>query len=797
MFHLKNSLPVHTIAFAFMLVFPALGATRYVDVNSSSPTPPYATWATAATTIQAAVDAANAGDQILVTNGVYQTGGKIIPSWGATNRVAVDKAVTVQSVNGPAVTIIRGYQIPSAIYGVSAVRGVYLADNASAYWGGGAFRGTLKNCTLTRNFAEDSGGGVASGIMTNCVLFANSAGYGSAGDGGGVYGGTLFSCTLSNNSVGQTGGGAYISTLKDCIVAGNSAGNGGGTAASSLTNCLVAGNWATNGGGGIYGGTHDNCLVTGNLAINSIGGGSLGAALFNCTLSSNSAPNFAGGGAAGGSLIKCSLIGNFAMLGGGVETAQLTNCILLGNTALYAGGGARASTLSGCALTGNSAAYGGGAENSTLYHCTLTGNSATYGGGVYFGTLRNCILYYNSAARDPNYYGADLSFCCTLPLADGTGNFTTEPKLSSSYHLSASSPCRYAGSAAFVSGRDIDGQTWANPPAVGCDEIISGASNGALTLAINAASTNAAPGFELDFVANITGNVTASRWEFGGDTIVSNLPFASHAWAVAGDYQVVLRAYNDSFPAGLSVTSMVHIVANPIQYVSQASTNPIPPFTSWATAATNIQDAVDVAAVGGTILVSNGQYNIGSRLRFGTLNRVAITRPLTVQSVNGPAVTTIGGAAAMRGVYLANRTVLSGFTLTNGIVSENGGGAWCESTNAVLTNCIIAGNSVSGNGGGVFNGTLNACTLVGNTATGDGGGAESARLNNCVLITNVAGNYGGGAHNSTLSNSTLTDNSAYLGGGGQGCVLQSCTLIGNISDAGGGANDSTLNDSTL
>jgi len=45
-------------------------AVRYVWQGSPSPTPPYTNWATAATTIQAAVNAAADGDEIVVTNGV-------------------------------------------------------------------------------------------------------------------------------------------------------------------------------------------------------------------------------------------------------------------------------------------------------------------------------------------------------------------------------------------------------------------------------------------------------------------------------------------------------------------------------------------------------------------------------------------------------------------------------------------------------------------------------------------------------------------------------------------------------
>ena len=47
----------------------ALAGVHYVDVNSTNATPPYTSWAKAATNIQDAVDAAAAGDEIVVTNG--------------------------------------------------------------------------------------------------------------------------------------------------------------------------------------------------------------------------------------------------------------------------------------------------------------------------------------------------------------------------------------------------------------------------------------------------------------------------------------------------------------------------------------------------------------------------------------------------------------------------------------------------------------------------------------------------------------------------------------------------------
>ena len=103
-----------------VLTLSASATVRYVDLNCTNATPPFTNWATAAVTIQAAVGAATTGDQILVTNGVYAAGGVAV--YGTmTNRVAVTKAVTVQSVNGPEVTAIQG----NSPRGNSAVRCVY------------------------------------------------------------------------------------------------------------------------------------------------------------------------------------------------------------------------------------------------------------------------------------------------------------------------------------------------------------------------------------------------------------------------------------------------------------------------------------------------------------------------------------------------------------------------------------------------------------------------------------------------------------------------------------------------
>ena len=236
-------------------------------------------------------------------------------------------------------------------------------------------------------------------------------------------------------------------------------------------------------------------------------------------------------------------------------------------------------------------------------------------------------------------------------------------------------------------------------------------------------------------------------------------------------------------------------------YVSLGSTNPTPPYTNWVTAATNIQDAVDAAAAGDVVVVTDGTYATGSRWVY----RVVVDKSLTLQSVNGPEVTVIDGGSVVGCVFLANGANLFGFTLTRG-VAYSGGGVTCPSTSAVLSNCVLTRNSASGYdgmGGGALGGTLNNCTLTGNTLAFDGGGVSggvsggAAILNNCTLAGNSAAYFGGGAQAATLNNCTLTGNSASEGGGAFFGTLNNCTLAGNSAQVGGGAVGAALNNCTV
>ncbi len=535
---------------------PLPAAVLYVNINSTNPTAPFSSWSTAATNIQDAVDVASSGDQVLVTNGVYQYGGRVVPGFVVTNRLIVTNAVTVQSVNGPLVTTIVGYQIPGDIAGPSAIRCVWLDNGAS-----------LAGFTITQGATLLGGDDGASGEE-------------------------------------NTSGAGVLCPIGD---------------SATVSNCIFISNKAGDFGGGIYGCTAYNCLV----------------------------------------------ISNTALLG----------------------------------------PYGGGTFGGYYYNCTITANSADIGAGDAFSSLVNCIVFGNFPVDGGNCDFDTPIYCCTDAAPGNPGNVNADPLFvnpaAGNFRLQAPSPCVNAGdNSSVTTSTDLAG----NPR-------ISGS-----TVDIGA--------YELQF-----------------------------------------------------------------HYVDINSTNPVAPFSSWTTAATNIQDAVDAASNYDEVLVSNGVYQTGGRVAAGITNRVAVTKALTVQSVNGPDVTVITGTNAVRCGCLTNGAVLSGFTLTNGATlpsdpytdvldQTHGGGVLCTS-NAIVSNCVITGNSAGNQGGGAYGGTLYHCTLAANTSW-SGGGAYGSTLINCLLISNTAVNAGGGGYGCTLNNCLVVGNSPYAA---FSCNLNNCTLAGNSAGA--------------
>ncbi len=174
------------------------GATIHVARRSPF-NGPGTDWRTAFHTVQAGVDAAtNAGDVVLVTDGMYRPGTEIV----------VSNAITVRSENGASVTTIDGED---------AYRCFSLANVAC----------TINGFTITRGCATnaypyDRGGGVYStgytAVVSDCALSSNRASYGGACN---LV--KLHDCVLSDNTADRNGGACNYGMLTDCVLSGNSA----------------------------------------------------------------------------------------------------------------------------------------------------------------------------------------------------------------------------------------------------------------------------------------------------------------------------------------------------------------------------------------------------------------------------------------------------------------------------------------------------------------------------------------------------------------------------------------------
>ncbi len=331
----------------FLAVLDARSAVLYVNLNSTNPLAPYTNWPTAARVIQDALDVASPADLILVTNGVYNTGGYVV--YGSlTNRIALTRPMTLSSVNGPAVTFIQGYQIPGATNGDAAVRCAYLT-NGAALLGFTLTNGATRVSGNPTN--ESTGGGVwcesTTAIVSNCVLTGNCA----SNYAGGAYQGTLLNCVLKQNSAVHGGGGTYYSNLGDCQLFNNAAtalyvfpnsdGLGGGALYGSATNCTFAYNMASFGGGVAWTGVNGSLLVSNTASFN-------------------------GGGAYQVNLLNCTVAGNFSsQYGGGTGNCRHTNSIIFNNTA-PSGSNAYTGVFSHCCTASlPPLAFQGGKENFT------------------------------------------------------------------------------------------------------------------------------------------------------------------------------------------------------------------------------------------------------------------------------------------------------------------------------------------------------------------------------------------------------------------------------------------------
>jgi hypothetical protein len=317
-------------------------------------------------TIEAALLAADHGDEVLIAAGTYFEGG-----------LALKSGVSLRGQTGSPTDVIVD---------AGNTQAVFLAEGVDG-------SSVLRDITITGGLGSN-GGGLrclsASPTITNCRFYANTATNGGAMSIEVGSSPSITNCSFESNQADCCEGGAiFIENslallISDCSFEGNSS-RGGGAVFIQTTQVTL-----------------EDCHFEANTAIYD-GGGVLAA------IASTSY------------LVDCVFIENVAGIGGGAvmrvggSQGDISNCRFVANSADY-GGALFCRTVdfpvTGCEFVGNTAvpnwAGWGGAvfcesnANPSFENCTFFANAAVEGGSLYAEAncepgFTNCILAFSSS----------------------------------------------------------------------------------------------------------------------------------------------------------------------------------------------------------------------------------------------------------------------------------------------------------------------------------------------------------------------------------------------------------------
>ena len=579
----------------------------------------------------------------------------------------------------------------------------------------------------------------------------------------------------------------------------------------SITNC-VTNNGRFN-GAGIYmkSGSVCNCFINDNMASSSGGNNKEGGGIYmegglveNCTISSNYACYARGGSGSGH--------------GGGVRIkgGTLRSSLVVGNLAHGKGSGVNAS-----------------GDTSVVENCTVVKNdnlSSTFTSGLYASgktVVRNTIVRYNrNTAGEANVYRdstATFDRVCTTDEAGETGVIAEAPVFADAeggdWRLTYCS-CVDAGAdmpwmagatdldgAARIAGEHVD---------IGCYEFVATG----LACSFNVTTDGVLDEAQATFAGSVIGaapEAVTFSWTIvdsaGNKTERSGLGLKDFTLPLTkGAYTVTLAVTDGVNSVSVTRTDAVRVFATNL-YVSPTGANTLP-YGDFATAATNLLDALAFAADGSTVHLSDGIHRVSDKIvltKAITLTHEGDREACIVTGNTGGSLVVLDNAEAhLEGLDLCgqyprlvfNATLdqrpVSAYDTTHGVQIVSGGS---------VSNCVVESCRTTDHGAGVYMsaGTVVDTVIRGNYAYSTGGGGASGAgifmdgglVDRCIITNNLAsygsGALGGGAYvkgGGTLRNTLVAYNYGSNAGGvwvSGASKLENCTVFGNSSGKEGAA----------
>lgn len=796
----------HTVATAVLMIgvlAPGRASIYRVDSRSKAVAPDGASWATAYSTVRAALTHATARDEVWVATGTYSESIKVpvdVALYGGfagveTTRDARDAALNVTTLQGTgsggagpasasvvtlpasatASTVLDGFTITG---GGGTIIQTLVQSGACSGRGGGGWRKVFLVLrgggvfvaggfpTIANNVI--AGNSTAHSAMTGAVGCHSVATYYQAGNGGGIYVAPgaipLISGNLLQNNSAQNGGAVYcdggVALISGNTITGNTALVNGGGVAGAVPAATTAGRMQA------------SFSLTGNNVLNNSAGAD-------------------GGGVSGFADIRDNLFqgnvsaGNGAGMDGG---GRLSDNKFMGNAATKSGGGVHASL------------------DCSIKRCTFLTNTALDGAGVAseggLRSLRNSVFADNVASHS----AAAMVLGGSAVIANVTVANNTSPL--GSVVLNGN-PTDYSQRMLFVNNIVASNQSGLSTQGarvnVRGNDVWNNTDGNYLT-SYSLIGTTGEISQDPMFV-----DATGGNYHLRPNSICVDSGDTNLVPATSTDLEGAPRIQGKGVDMGAFETAGALFVAptGPIHVASGGDdTND---GSTWTSALATVQYALDasIARGGAEIWVAKGAYAgpftaFAPMQLYGGFAGTENSRSQRIPGANETVFDGLGAAPVLTAGFgepgLSDGFTMDGFDVKNGHAASGGGGITCAQVTVTIANNIVENNSGAEGAGidvGAAGGFVTQNVIRNNQAAADaglphnGGGvfAGPAITLQANTITGNASDSGGGVYGAgSVTANTISGNTALTGGGLYSCGLVSRNIInGNTATwAGGG-----------